>query len=137
MKAGLDGKSFLLGALAGALVASPLSTIIALLIYQRRAADIAAAPANVVAASAVTRTNPLEGTWYQTKNPINPCLIESAPTGIYVTDENGASSRLIYDPAGFVTATGWRRSGLEGEVQGHTIRWANGAVWVRTPGQQP
>ena len=100
---------------------------------KRTAADIAAAQATGAVTSPVMATNPVEGTWYQVKNPSRPCTIMTTPTGMFVKDENGAFSRLEYDPAGFVFAVDWRRNGLYGEVQGDTIRWAGGGVWVRTP----
>jgi len=125
-------KSLLLGALAGALVVLTLGTVTAVLFFPKRSGDIPAAGGNNALTSPVAAKNPVEGTWFNERNPINPCSIVAGHPGLIVTDENGGFSRLVYDPAAFVIATDWRR-GLRGEVQEDKIHWANGVVWVRAP----
>jgi len=132
-KAGLDGKSFLLGILVGALIVSTLGTGVAVLFFLRQPSVILGERAKDVAIAPATPTspkNPVEGTWFNLKYPQRPCAIVSTPTGFVVTDQNGAISRLEYDPAGVVIATDWR-GGLRGDVETNTIRWDHGGVWVR------
>ena len=134
VKVGLDGKSFFLGAIAGALVVATLGSVAAGLFLFLRSARVM--PATRVAPPTPTLPGtakiPVEGTWFNVKYPGRPCSIMSTPKGLVITDQNGAVSRLEYDPAGFVIAIDWR-GGLRGDVETNTIRWAHGGVWVREP----
>lgn len=130
MKSGIDGKSLLLGALLGAVVASSIWTVGALIIFGRRPA---AAITNVATKKGTVAEIPsVEGTWFNAGDHRYVCVFVSTPTGLCVTNEQGGGSRIIQDSAGFIIAADWD-GGMRGDVSEDKIRWANGAVWSRTP----
>jgi hypothetical protein len=74
------------------------------------------------------------GTWYMNGNASKPCHIWSSPDGLQVRNEFGLTSRLAYDPRGFVVALDWLY-GLRGDVRDGAILWHNDTWWSRVPSQ--
>ncbi len=69
----------------------------------------------------------LVGRWYKDGAP---CEIVSTRDGFEARNENGDTSRLVYDRHGYVRALDWE-DGLRGEIRGNRIVWANGTSWLR------
>jgi hypothetical protein len=79
----------------------------------------------------------LEGIWYAGDARDKICTIEDTPDGLIARNENGQTSKLIYDRGGSVVALDrssvvaldW--GGLRGEIRDNRIEWANNTYWVR------
>ncbi len=69
----------------------------------------------------------LLGRWY--KNGA-PCEIVSTREGFEARNENGDTSRLVYDRDGHLRALDWE-GGLRGEIRGNRILWENRTSWSR------
>ena len=73
----------------------------------------------------------LVGRWYKDGAP---CEIVPTRDGFEARNENGDTSKLVYDRDGDVRALDWE-GGLRGEIRGNRILWANGTSWSRgSPG---
>jgi hypothetical protein len=69
----------------------------------------------------------LMGRWYKDGAP---CEIVYTRDGLEARNENGGTSRLVYDRDGRVRALDWE-GGLRGNIRGNRIIWANGSSWSR------
>jgi hypothetical protein len=72
------------------------------------------------------------GTWYMSGDVTKPCHVWTSPQGLQVQNEFSLTSRLAYDPAGFVIALDWL-DGMRGDVRDGAILWRNGSWWSRVP----
>ena len=79
-------------------------------------------------ADSLTRRG-LEGTWYAGDSRDKICSIQDTPDGLIARNENGQTSKLVYDRGGSLFALDW--GGLRGEIRANRIEWANNTYWVR------
>jgi hypothetical protein len=77
------------------------------------------------------RRDSLAGKWYLNGERDKPVEISSSRRGLQATNENGDSSRLERR-GNNVRALDWE-GGLQGNVKGDKIEWANGSTWMRAP----
>ena len=84
----------------------------------------------VIADSPIFTRRGLEGTWYSGGARDKICSIEATRDGLIARNENGQTSKLVYDRGGYVVALDWE-GGLRGNIRGDRIEWANNSYWVR------